>query len=333
MTPKNSFRLLLSLACSALFLWLAFRHVDLSQVAQTLRHVSLGYVALYVVALMLIQVCRSLRWEVLVRPFAPLSQRTAFKVSNVGNMLIMLLPLRLGELSRPYLMKKISQASFTSTMGAVAVERIVDGLLVTLLFFMTTWFLGPEHVVPSSLRIGAFLALGVFGGATVGVVLALVSHTLATRLLRRLLEPLSAGLCNKVVALLDAFVAGLRALPNLRAVLALVFWTLAYWAANGLGLWSLMLGFGWSLPPSAGFTLVCVLVIFIMMPAGPGFLGTYQSAINTGLAIFGVGQSEAAAYGVVAYPLNLLVVVGFGLPYLLGRRGLHVGEMVRESAG
>ena len=98
-----------------------------------------------------------------------------------------------------------------------------------------------------------------------------------------------------------------------------------------MGLYWLMCAFDWSLPVVAAFVLVCVLVIGIMVPAGPGFLGTYQAAIVTGLAVFGVNSNDALAYSLVAYPINLLVVVAFGLPYLFGRGGLHVGEMVNAE--
>jgi hypothetical protein len=91
-----------------------------------------------------------------------------------------------------------------------------------------------------------------------------------------------------------------------------------------------MRAFGWDLPVLAGFTLVCVLVIGIMIPAGPGNLGTFQGALLAGLAVFGVGPTDAAAYGVVVYPITLVVMLAFGLPYLIGGR-TRVAEIVRVS--
>lgn len=326
---KNAIRLMLSLVLSAVFLWAAFHAVDFKQVWHAMHDVRPGYVAAYGLTLMAVQAARARRWQVLVQPFAKMAWGQAWRISNVGNMLIMVLPLRLGELGRPYLMKKAG-ARFTATVGAVAVERILDGLLVTLLFFATTRLLPAQYVVPDILRYGAFVALGIFAGATAVVVAALATHGLVPRVLRKLGGSLAPGLTEKVIALVDSFVHGLRALPNARAVLALVGWTVGYWFANALGMHWLMLAFNWELPLMAAFTVVCVLVIGIMIPAGPGFLGTYQAAIVTALAVFGVAQSDALAYSLVAYILNLAVVVGCGLPYVLGGR-LDVGDMVRES--
>ena len=327
---KNAIRLILSLLLSAGFLWAAFHAVDFKQVWHAMHAIRPGYVAAYVITLMVVQVARAWRWDVLVQPFAQLPWRQVWRISNVGNMLIMILPLRLGELGRPYLMKKAG-ARFTSTVGAVAVERILDGLLVTLLFFATTRLLPAQYVVPDMLRYGALVALGIFASATVVVVAALATHGLVPRVLRKLGKPVAPALTEKVIGMVDSFVHGLRALPNAKAVLSLVGWTVGYWFANALGMYWLMLAFNWDLPLMAGFTVVCVLVIGIMIPAGPGFLGTYQAAIVTALAVFGVAQSDALAYSLVAYILNLAVVVGCGLPYLFGSGGLRVGDMVRES--
>lgn len=328
---KKMVRLVVSLALSAFFLWLAFRRVDMHVVMQALRRVRISFVFLYFLSLVVVQVCRAARWDVLVRPFARLSPRAVWRISNVGNMMIMLLPLRLGELARPYLMKKQAGASFTSTMGAVTVERVIDGLLVTLLFFATTALLPAQYVISAPLHYGALAALVLFAGATVVIGAALLTHGMVPRLLRRFGGRIAPHLVDKIIALIDAFITGLRSLPSAQAISMVVVWTLVYWAANALGLYWLMRAFDWQLPLIAAFVVVCVLVIGLMVPAGPGFLGTYQTAIVTGLAVFGVSNNDALAYGMIAYPVNLAVVVGFGLPYLFGQGGLHVGEMVEAS--
>ena len=52
----------------------------------------------------------------------------------MGMFLIMFMPLRLGELARPYLMKRELAIPLTSGLGAAALERALDGLCVALFF-------------------------------------------------------------------------------------------------------------------------------------------------------------------------------------------------------
>lgn len=328
---RRALRLGISLALSALFLWLAFRDVDFRVVSDLLGAVSLPFVGAYVATLVFIQGARAARWDILVRPFATITRAAAFRISNLGAMLVLVLPLRLGELSRPYLLKRESGAPMSAGLGAVVVERAVDGLLVTLFFFLSTMISGDDARVPQGLHTAALLALSFFGAAMLAVVATLLWRTAALEVTRRIVAPISTALAARLTEMLVAFVDGLRSLPSARAVVGLVAWTAVYWLANGLGYWFVMLAFGWSLPATAGFTLVSIIVIAIMVPAGPGFLGTYQAGIVLGLtAIYGVGVSEAATYGLVVYPLNVLVVIGFGLPYLFGPKA-RIADVVRAA--
>ena len=333
MTVKNIVRLVLSVGVSFLFLRLAFRNVDMAQVVVILRQVRLGYVALYCLALACVQLFRALRWGILTRPFAPMSAGATWRISNIGGMMVMLLPLRLGEFARPLLMKRASGASFTSSMAASMVERVLDGLLIVLLFFASTTQVRPPYAVTAELNFAAQVALAFFLGVLVVLLMAMFLHARLVAVVHRLTRSITPALGNRLMLVIDAFVAGLRALPDAKSIAALVAWTFAYWAANGLGLYWLFCAFKWELPFVAASVLVCVLVIGIMIPAGPGMLGTYQGALVAGLAIFGISQTAAAAYGLVAYPLNLAVVVGFGAPYLLGRGKLQLSELWRATQG
>lgn len=328
---RVALRLAGAIGVSVLFLYLAFRDVHADAMWAYVRGADHRMTALFVVALIFIQLCRIYRFEPLIRPFARVSTAALFRISSVGLMLIMLMPLRLGELARPYLLKKESGAPLSSGLGAIVVERVIDGLLVTLLFFVTTLGIDARYEVPPALWAAAIIALGFFTGALVVVIGALVAHDPMFRVIGRVGDRVSVPVTRRVLGMLDAFVSGLQSLPDARAVALFVLWTIAYWAANGLGLYAMMRAFGWDLPVLAGFTVVCVLVIGVMIPAGPGNLGTFQGALLAGLAVFGIGATQAAAYGMVIYPLTLVVHLAFGLPYIIRGRA-RVGELVRAAA-
>ncbi len=109
-------------------------------------------------------------------------------------------------------------------------------------------------------------------------------------------------------------------------------WTLIYWAINGLGLYWMMRAFGWDVPIAAGFLVVSIIVVGIMIPAGPGFLGTFHAALLAGLSIFGIDRTGAAAYGMIIYPITVGVQLAFGLPYLFKRGGTHLSEDIAQAS-
>jgi glycosyltransferase 2 family protein len=317
---KKIIQLFASFGLSGIFLWLAFRNIKGDELWTQLQNVNLFFVLLSFIAGVTTQIIRTYRFDILIRPFAKISRAALFRVSNLGMMLVLVLPLRLGEFARPYLLNKDAGAPMSSGIGAVVVERCLDGLLVTLLFFVAAAFLGHSYSIPLGVRTGAWIALLIFAGAMTVVVAALLTHGIVPRIVRKIAAPIAPKLTERLLAVLEAFVSGLRSLPNMRAVVGLTSTTLSIWIASALSMYWLMLGFGWHLPWLASVLLVSVVVVGVMIPAGPAFLGTYQSSLWIGLSIFGIGRTQAAAYGLISYPLTVLITVGFGLPYVFSKK-------------
>jgi hypothetical protein len=73
----------------------------------------------------------------------------------------------------------------SAALGTVAVERIVDGLTISLLFF-GSYLTSSGHVFSRELRIGAWLSLGGFVGLTTFLALALVRTEATIRVFLRL---------------------------------------------------------------------------------------------------------------------------------------------------
>ena len=309
------FRFTISIIISALCLWLAFRAVEWHSVWGKLSELDLFYVGLFLAFTVLMHSCRIARWFFLIRPFVEVSRGEVFRIGAIGLMFVMILPLRLGELARPFLLNRQKAVPFSSGLASIMVERVADGMFMCGVFFGTTVLLS-DYNVPSWVDEAAYFALLLFGGIAVALVFSLIANSWVKKSVRLILEPISRGFADKVTDLLDAFVLGLQALPNARSFMIFLTWTTLTWFFDGLAFYFAMRAFGWDLPLTAGFTVLCVLIVGIMIPAGPGHLGTFQAALLAGLAIFGVSSTDAAAYGFVTYPLLLIVIVAFGLPPL-----------------
>ena len=138
---KLAINLILSTAMLVLFMVLlwpsASAIVNLKAVLHDLDLARfLPYVAGFYLLLAFVHLCRSWRWHYLL---APLGVRISFgrllAVSSVGFMAILVLPARLGEFVRPALLRRKGEISASAALGTVAVERIIDGLVVSVLVF------------------------------------------------------------------------------------------------------------------------------------------------------------------------------------------------------
>jgi len=81
---KLLLRTVLSLAMSALFIWLSLRHTDLRAVGRAMADADAVRVAAYVVMLLAIHLIRTVRWGLLLKPLGEVSFKRLNSASAVG---------------------------------------------------------------------------------------------------------------------------------------------------------------------------------------------------------------------------------------------------------
>lgn len=320
-------QLTLSILISVVLVWYAVRAVDFSRVSDILRHANYGWVAAAVLSATIIQYARVWRFGYLVRPFANADFSALFRIGNIGMFAIFALPVRLGEFVRPFMLKREYGASMSAGLGSVAAERVIDGLVVTLGFFVLTRS-GVE--LPPAMGQAGIGALLVFAGAAVALGIVLFGHEKGASLLRKLVGIVSPSLADKLVGMLVAFADGLRALTNLRTLAAYMFFTLVFWFLSGVANFVLFRALGIPLSFPVAFVMTALTVIALMLPAGPGMIGTVQAAIVWGLTALGVDSSLAFAYSMLMYLSGNVVTVGFGLWSVL-RSHVSMSTLVEQS--
>ena len=294
----------------------------------------------YALAFLGVHVARMARWVLQVRPLGERDTWKVVSVCAVGSAAIVVFPFRLGELVRPYLLDRVSErVSFGAALGTAVVERILDGLFITMLFFVT---IATAPVAPPELiRSAGWLSLGVFGSATVGLALFAWQRTLALQLLRvtfGLVDSVVArlrgrpvGLVRILVELMESFLSGVRSLRSDGTLWSFAGLTVVYWGINAFGIWLLATGFGLALPWYAGIGLLSVLVVGIMVPSAPGLVGTFQAALAAGLLLYlpesSLGAS-ALAFALVMNVIQLVIQIGAAVPFL-PRVGIGLSDLVR----
>src|SRR5438105_10392111 len=178
---KLVLRTVLSLAMSAVFIWLSLRHTDVRAVASAMAAADPGRIALYLCVLLCIHLVRTVRWGILLEPLGHVSFKRLNSASAVGFMLLMLLPLRLGEFARPLLIARPPpgggpQLRRSGALASIVVERIVDGIFIGLLGIACLRLLG-EHAAGKYVdfaRSAAVLVAAGFFALCVALVLAVL---------------------------------------------------------------------------------------------------------------------------------------------------------------
>ncbi|MBA3457363.1 MAG: flippase-like domain-containing protein [Deltaproteobacteria bacterium] len=323
---KLAINLALSFAMLAFCMWLVWpgpaERIELADAFGRLEWAEFApYLFAWIGLQIVVHICRSLRWNHLLAPLGvKVPTGPLIAISSVGFMMILALPARLGEFVRPGLLRRRG-ISASAALGTVAVERIVDGLLISLLVFSAFFSLrGPD--APGWMMPTAYAALGLFAMALVFLVFAMwrpeatVRFCLKMSLLPKLAPRIASIIESKMLEMIRGF-AVLRDRKNLAAFLV---WSLVYWTANGLGVWLLARGFHLPLSLVGGFAVMGLVAVGISLPNSPGLVGQYQWLTLLGLSLYLTGvmdqssalHAPALAYAIAQHLMQVVWYVGMG---------------------
>jgi uncharacterized protein (TIRG00374 family) len=319
-------RTVLSLAMSAVFVWLSLRHTDIRAVGGVMAAADPLRIVLYVCILLCIHLVRTVRWGILLEPLGHVSFKRLNSASAVGFMLLMLLPLRLGEFARPLLIARPpagggTQLRRSGALASIVVERIVDGICIGLLGIISLRMLG-EHAAGRYVefaRSASVLVAAGFFALCVGLVLAVLFQERALALVGRLLRPVSPRLADRIGGMLDAFISAVHVGSGWK-ILGFFLLTAFYWTLNAVGLAVLAPAFGFTgLTPLMLAVILTIQVVGVMVPAGPGMVGTMQFFTQAGLSLFVADgfSARAAGFANTIWLLQLGTQVALGLVFLL----------------
>ncbi|MBI5547680.1 MAG: flippase-like domain-containing protein [Deltaproteobacteria bacterium] len=354
---SRALKLILGLGISGLLIWLTLRgdvpcgpdqvaatggDCRVSKIAQLVS--SLGnanYLALipYFGFLVVIHFCRTIRWGILLEPIGKPTFQRLNSASAIGFMALVTMPFRLGEFARPLLIAEKGRIRRSAAMASVVVERVIDGIAMAIVLIVALLCSKPATTDQKSLalvRASGWIVFAFFFALLVFCVVAYVKREWAVRLTERVFSPVSAKLARRLAGMLDAFIGGLKMVPDGKKIALFVALTVVYWGLNGVGMMMLArAGFGLPLELIAAFTVLGVLVAGVMIPAGPAMLGTFHWAIIVGMSLFfpePAQYGKVVAYAWVVWGAQFSQQVLFGL-YFLVRGHVAFGSLWRTSTG
>jgi hypothetical protein len=265
---------------------------------------SLSIVAAAVLVYGVATVARGWRWHWILRNAEiPHARGDAYALLPVGYMGNTVLPARGGELLRVFLLANRSGARRREVLGSIVSERLVDAATLVLLFAALTWAGVADTPLGQRPALVAVVVLAL-GMAGVRVYLAIRRR-----------------------GRLDAFAERVRPLVRAarplygRGGILLGVATIGIWFLECLVLW--LLGRSLSLDVSPiGACFVLVLSAFLsLVPAAPGYIGTYDAAIIFGLKGLGITGAHAVGFALLTRFVIFAPITLVGLGLLVGRYG------------
>lgn len=247
---------------------------------------------------------RGWRWHRIMRHNGiPHSRTDAYMLCVVGYACNNVLPARGGELLRIYLMGQRSGARKREVLGTVLAERVLDAVSLALLLVI----LSVGRVAGSSPGDSRTLA-------AVGALVVVSTVFVIAMLLHR------GERLQRVMGLLRPIMAASRRLVSPYGAILLVV-TMGIWALEGTIFWMIGRSLGIAITPWEGLFVLVLSGFFTLIPAAPGYVGTFEAGVLVGLSRLGVSGGTAVAFALLVRFVMYVPITVVGLGFLIARYG------------
>ncbi|HVF98574.1 MAG TPA: lysylphosphatidylglycerol synthase transmembrane domain-containing protein [Chloroflexia bacterium] len=334
----KSKRFIIGLVISLVFLAWALSQEDLGQVLATIGGMNwvslIPALALYFIGVWV----RAVRWRILLHPLKPkLPLFKVFEVVVIGYMANNLLPARIGELVRAYVLSKRENVRKTSTLATIVVERIFDGLvmigfvaaalLFVILFDPDILSVGEGHKFGTLITQWSpyiVLAAAAFLVFLVLFVVIASSSQRVEALMNFGLRFVPGKLHDRVKRLANAFVLGLGSLSSFTNMLLVFALTITAWLFEAgmyyvIGSWGFnLVGSDGAAVPFYAYVLATGIVnLSTLIPQAPGYVGVFE-VVGKGVLVgaFGVASGVATSYVLLLHAALYLPVTLLGVVFL-----------------
>ncbi len=321
---------LLGVAVTVVFLGLAFYRVNFQELLGALAAANYVLVLPAMLLWFVGYVTRTLRWRAILTGANAGSSVDLFGVLMVGFATNNLLPARLGEFARAFLLRRRTGLRKTFVLASIFLERVFDGLALVAVILV----LSALVELPGWGREVELAATVLFVGIAVGIMVLLYQNELAERVVAFAARPLPGRIATFTVGAFGAFVHGLSPMRRPGVVLGTTLLSLLVWAIEWGAYFTVASAFNLGLSAvqlaAACAFLLVVVNLGIMLPAAPGYVGTFQFFAVSALAVWGVPREPALAVAIVAHLTQYVLVTAIGL-FFFGREHISLRSMADVS--
>ncbi len=303
-------KIVIGLSSTAIFLYFAIKGVDLWDLRHVILKTDYRYCLLAVGVTLVTYWIRALRWKLILRPVKRVGFHDLFAATMIGFMANNILPLRMGELVKAFMLGTREKVQVSSVLATIVIERVFDGMAIAVISFVVLLFPG----VPIWVRQAALGLLAFFLCALIPLIfLALYEKRLLPWLsLRRGMRGKLGLKLNQIAA---GFSQGVIILQNSWSVMMIGIFSVSLWLIHAAGFYFILLSLDMQLPAYAALVVLVYTSIAVMLPSAPGYIGTFQYFSVLALAAFAVPKEVALGYSLVLHASQWVPVTLLGLWY------------------
>jgi hypothetical protein len=267
---------------------------------------------------------RGLRWAILLRGTGlKIPVKDSTEIVLLSWLVNCVVPAKLGDVYRAYLLKINSTASLSRTFGTVFIERFLDLFAIALLGLAAGYW---------SFRAGLPPAIQVVFGIGVAVVAGLALGLFTMRNFGRRIITRLRFLPHQVLELYDRFEEGVFGAIVAKHLPVLVILTGTIWMTEGLRLYFVIQALGFddvSLGISGAVFVALIGSLLTAVPLSPAGLGIVEAGVVGVLHVaYGVPLPEATAIALLDRVISVFSVIIIGsIAYVFSKKPSGLGRI------
>ena len=298
---------------SAICLFVALHRYQFNELIPAIRSLDWWWVSAAVLCDLSVYMVHGIRWNTLLEPVAKLRLWRTVQSIYIGLFANEVLPLRVGELIRCYLLAHWSGLNLSVAFASAAVERVIDGFWMLTAFLITTIFVKkiPKELTFIVVGLGALVLAG---AVTLAWVIKHKQH--AHTVIRE----------TKWAAALRHVVEGLHLMGNRRTLTRTALISLVYLLLQYLTVYMLMRAYllDYSFWVAAG--VLTIVRLATVVPNAPGNIGLGNLACVMAMKLFDLDDNDAKTFSIILFlALTLPLLLGGAVATAL--TGSRIGEL------
>lgn len=323
-------KLILGMGIGVFALIWFFWEMDINAIQTELLNIKLWWVFLSILILVGEFGIRALRWQVLLKPMGyRISLKLLFSAQVIGAALNTILPLRVGELAKPYVVSKKTGHPFIAITATAVMERVFDILGMVTVLALMVFLLGdsPKTNTENAILVNNLqLYGGIFGVFALLCMVLFFILTSRQEKARPVFEKIISICPEKLrvffLRLFDGFVLGLISIQSKRAIVQAAGLSILMWLNGALAIFCLFKAFTLPLPFGAACFTSVAIALTVALPQAPGFVGVFHIAIEKTLLLWGMALGPAKGFAIVFWAVSFVPVTVIGM-IRLWREGLN----------
>ncbi|WP_438273389.1 lysylphosphatidylglycerol synthase transmembrane domain-containing protein [Tenacibaculum soleae] len=280
--------------------WYSLSKVSIVTLLGYFKEANYWWIALGLFFGILSHLSRAYRWKFLLEP---MGYKPDFGNSTMAVLVAYLVNYavpRAGEVSRAAVMTNYENIPFEKGFGTIVAERIAD-LVMMLSIIAITLFVQFDFIYELLTK-----NFNPIKTATILVVLIVGGY-----LLTKYVKKAQAGIGLKIKNFVSGLIEGVTSILKMKHKWAFIFHTIFIWAMYVAMFWATIPAINGLNVPFGG-----VLIGFIAggfsIAATNGGIGLYPVAVAGALALFGINEEPATAFGWIMWTAQTLMIIIFG---------------------